>query len=416
MKKFPGNSAIFSLLALLMAAGFTLLGCVMGVGNTDPKSLEITNLSGGQVSQGQSGIAIGIFPPGTSPQEAISWTGIVARAFYDDVIRFGETTLTVPLYSTSSAYQDPWIGSGSYDVYLIVGSGDNTGYYRKQYVAFSSALTRVSAKDFMPVSLDDDPGGGDDNPGSGDNNPGSGGNNRDSKTLEITGIGYDQALLGQLGIAIGIFPSGTNLQEAILWTGIVAGASYDDVSLSEEILTVPLYSAPFGSGKRWTGSGSYDIYLMLGSGSNTLYYRRQNVVFSSASTKVSAMGFSQVSPSENAGAKTLVITGISEEQASHGLFGVVIGIFPPGTSPQQANSLTGIVARAVSFDTTLSGNDLTIRLYSTSSGFKERWTGSGTYDIYLTLGYGSIATHYRSQNASFISASTGVSARSFSQL
>jgi hypothetical protein len=408
MKRFPGNSAIFRLPALLMAVWFALTGCVMTVGNTDPKSLEITDLSGSQVSQGQSGIVLGIFLPGTSLQQALSLTGIVARASYDNVIRFGET-LTLPLYSASSAYQDAWIGSGSYDVYLIAGSGDNTGYYRKRYVAFSSALTRVSAKQFMPVSLDDDP-------GAGDNNPGWGGDNQDPKTLKITGIGYEQASLEQLGIAIGIFPPETNLQQAISLTGIVAGASYDDVSLSGEILTVPLYSAPFGSGKRWTGSGSYDIYFILGGGDNAVYYRRQNVVFSSASTAVSAMGFSQVSLSKNAGAKTLAITGISEEQASHGRFGVEIGIFPVGTSPQQANSLTGIVARAVSFDTTLSGNVLIARLYSASSGFGDTWTGSGTYDIYLTLGYGSIATHYRSQNVPFTSASTGISARSFSRL
>jgi hypothetical protein len=299
MKKLHRNRSIFSRPAMLFglvligtAALFGFMGCGTGEGNTDPKTLEISGFSDGQISQGQSGIAIGIFLSGTSPQEAISWTGIVARASYDGVIRFGKTTLTVPLYSTSSAYQDVWIGSGSYDVYLIMGSGDNTGYYRKRYVAFSSALTRVSAKDFMPVSLDD-PGDGDDKPGGGGDKPGGSGN-KDPKTLEITGISYEQASLGQMGIAIGIFPSGTNLQQAISWTGIVAGASYNDVSPFGEILIVPLYSAPFGSGKRWTGSGSYDIYLMLGSGSSALYYRRRNVVFSSASTKVSAAVFTEL--------------------------------------------------------------------------------------------------------------------------
>jgi hypothetical protein len=128
-----------------------------------------------------------------------------------------------------------------------------------------------------------------------DTTPSGGGGNTGPKTLVITGISAAQSSQGQAGIQIGIYPAGTTPQQASSLTGIVAGASDSDVILSGSTLTVPLYSAPFGSGNRWTGSGTYDIYLVLGSGSSESYYRKQNVSFTSASTQVSAADFSPVS-------------------------------------------------------------------------------------------------------------------------
>jgi hypothetical protein len=113
------------------------------------------------------------------------------------------------------------------------------------------------------------------------------------KTLVITDINAAQAAQGQLGIKIGIFRVGTTPEEASSWTGIIAGADEVTLSGSSEpfTITVPLYSAPFESGRRWTASGSYDVYLVLADSS---YYRKQNVSFSSASTTVSATTFSPV--------------------------------------------------------------------------------------------------------------------------
>jgi hypothetical protein len=119
------------------------------------------------------------------------------------------------------------------------------------------------------------------------------------KDLVITGISASQAAQGQSGIMIGIFPVGTTPEQAFSQTGIVAAA---DSNAGD--VTPPTGSAPYTVSvslrampdytSRWTGSGIYDIYLVLG-GSN--YYRKQNVSFTSASTSVSATTFSTVTPS-----------------------------------------------------------------------------------------------------------------------
>jgi hypothetical protein len=126
---------------------------------------------------------------------------------------------------------------------------------------------------------------------------GTGGGNTDPKTLVITGIDEDLAdLNGE--IQIGIFPPGTSPDQALLLTGIVAGASDSDVTLSGNsapfTVTVQLRSAPFDFGNLWTGFGTYDIYVIVGSRNDMRYYWRENVLFAAASTVVSKDSFSEV--------------------------------------------------------------------------------------------------------------------------
>jgi uncharacterized repeat protein (TIGR02543 family) len=112
--------------------------------------------------------------------------------------------------------------------------------------------------------------------------------------------------------------------------------------------------------------------------------------------------------------KTLVINDITQE-----LFGsedrVQIGIFEPGTSAAQALAYENIVAGADSGDGTISVSGTaepytaTAELYSIES--ETRWTGSGTYDIYLIV---NDEGYYRKQNAAFNSTTTTVSATTFS--
>jgi hypothetical protein len=115
-------------------------------------------------------------------------------------------------------------------------------------------------------------------------------------------------------------------------------------------------------------------------------------------------------------AKDLVITGISASQAAQGQSGIMIGIFPAGTTPEQALSQTGIVAAAdsnagdVTSPTGSAPYTVTVSL-RTMPGYTSRWTGSGVYDIYLVLGG---SNYYRKQNVAFTSASTSVSATTFS--
>jgi uncharacterized protein (DUF2147 family) len=119
---------------------------------------------------------------------------------------------------------------------------------------------------------------------------------------------------------------------------------------------------------------------------------------------------------------TLVITNISAAQAGQGQDGVMIGIFPAGTSPQQVWSQTDtdIVAEADSSNgaiTPPSGSapyTVTATLYAIQDG--GRWTDSGVYDIYLVLLNlkGWTVSVYRMQSVSFTNGQKTVSAASFS--
>jgi hypothetical protein len=107
--------------------------------------------------------------------------------------------------------------------------------------------------------------------------------------------------------------------------------------------------------------------------------------------------------------KVLVITGLDPTQQQS--TSLMVGIFPAGTPLQQAAAQTGIVAGATSAsgNVTVSGNTATIELYA-APGYNSKWTDSGTYDIYLSVGN----NYYRSQNVAFVSATTQVATTSFS--
>jgi hypothetical protein len=128
--------------------------------------------------------------------------------------------------------------------------------------------------------------------------------------LVITGI--TDVLLGQAltGISIGIFPAETPPAQAFEKTNIVAGARNDgeddeDITLygisAPYTATAELYAFEDGNfSYRWMGSGTYDVYLMLGpENSPTAIYRKQGVSFTSGGvTSVAAIigegGFSPV--------------------------------------------------------------------------------------------------------------------------
>jgi CO dehydrogenase/acetyl-CoA synthase epsilon subunit len=213
-----------------------------------------------------------------------------------------------------------------------------------------------------------------------------------SKTLVITNIPSEYTQGGS--VQIGLFPVGTSLQEAVNQTGIVAEADSGYITLSGSTVTAYL-TVPNTSGW-WTGSGTYDVYLTV---NYSTYYRAQSVSFTSASTSVSQSAFSEVS------FKTLVITNTSSADQSGN---IQIGIFPVGTTLQTALDQTGIVAEADSGTITVSGNSATALL--SVPGTSNRWTGSGTYDIYLIVNN---STYYRAQSVSFTSASTEVARGNF---
>jgi len=119
-----------------------------------------------------------------------------------------------------------------------------------------------------------------------------GGGGSDPKTLVITDISEIQSSMADTSCVIGIFPPGTTQLQAAAWVGIVAGAGYDDMiatgSSEPYQVTVPLYSAPFDfyNPKRWTGSGTYDIFALLNTSGDAYVVR--NVDIESATTTIDA--------------------------------------------------------------------------------------------------------------------------------
>jgi hypothetical protein len=128
--------------AVLLVLGLGLAGCDNGsTTNNDPKALVITNLSSAQLSA--SSIQIGIFPAGTTPQQAMAQTSLVAGSDKDNATVSG-TTATFELWAGSNR----WTGSGTYDIYIALGST----YYRKTGVPFTSVTISVNATTFESVS------------------------------------------------------------------------------------------------------------------------------------------------------------------------------------------------------------------------------------------------------------------------
>jgi hypothetical protein len=156
-----------------------------GSGNTDPKTLVITDIEETLVTQFQDSAIIGIFPVGTTLEQALSWTGIIAGAATDDeALSTGPApyTVTVELLDLEDGTSDGsrWTGSGTYDIYLLTDSEDIYGCYRKENVSFTSASTSVSIADFSTVIS---PGGSSDYDG--------GWNGSDGSYFVISGSNYE---------------------------------------------------------------------------------------------------------------------------------------------------------------------------------------------------------------------------------
>jgi hypothetical protein len=81
-------------------------------------------------------------------------------------------------------------------------------------------------------------------------------------------------------------------------TGIVAGAdlSNEDIIVAGSgpyTLTIPLYN--INNNNRWTGSGTYDIYVEL-NGSGGHYYKASSVNISSGTTTIPFSSATEVFP------------------------------------------------------------------------------------------------------------------------
>jgi hypothetical protein len=128
-----------------------------------------------------------------------------------------------------------------------------------------------------------------------DGNGDDGGGNTDPKTLLLSmpETIFSQAHPGTF--QIGVFPAGTTTQQAYAMTGLIAGCDDETPGMdytksgSKYIVTLPLYT--INTNDRWTGSGIFDIYAVLGTSN---YYRASSVNISSATTSITVAALNAV--------------------------------------------------------------------------------------------------------------------------
>jgi hypothetical protein len=120
-----------------------------------------------------------------------------------------------------------------------------------------------------------------------DNGTTSGDGGGGGKVLVIQNIPNSILSADQYG-EIGLFNVGTTLTQAQSLTGFVAGAYVynDDVNVitsgSTSTVSIPLYNI---DETRWSGSGTYDIYVQVNDYSGTIY-KASSINFSTGTTTV----------------------------------------------------------------------------------------------------------------------------------
>jgi len=154
------NFFVPGMLALAFALIFT--SCDTGTSdngeNNDPKTLVITGIPSDvfeawneyYYNDGHYNGSIGLFPTGTTQQQAGEWKTVVAGADLsnpDIIIRgsgsSGPYTLTVPLYVSNISTNVIWDGSGTFDVYLIFWDSVYSRIHRGDSIKISSGTTTV---------------------------------------------------------------------------------------------------------------------------------------------------------------------------------------------------------------------------------------------------------------------------------
>jgi hypothetical protein len=128
-------------------------------GTSGQNTLIIQGIPANVFAYGEEGGEIGVFPFGTTPEQAMSYIGIVAEAsLSNDGIEVGTNgstyELTIPLYDCiSKNYDVPWTGSGTFTVYVVLfGGGEH--YYKASPVSIASGTTTISFNNATEVFPD----------------------------------------------------------------------------------------------------------------------------------------------------------------------------------------------------------------------------------------------------------------------
>jgi hypothetical protein len=152
----------------LSSDGNTLTGSIDGntgtftrsvVGDGVPKTLVITSIPASVYAYGKDGGGIGVFPAGTSKENALQQKGVVAGVgLEDDGDNFtaekkddNTYTLTLQLHIIGAG-DIPWTGTGPHDVYVALFS-NNVGHYYKASATFSAATTTIEFSSAPELTL-----------------------------------------------------------------------------------------------------------------------------------------------------------------------------------------------------------------------------------------------------------------------
>jgi hypothetical protein len=143
-----------------------------------------------------------------------------------------------------------------------------------------------------------------------------GGDDGVQKTFVITGIPGYVFVHGGAGGGVGIFPTSTSDEDAFQQQekGVVAAADLEnDGKITEENAAYTLSLLLYADGIRWTGTGTYNVYVMLNGGGGH-YYKASNVTFSQATTTISFSAATEIYPLGGGGPATP--TGVKAEALS----------------------------------------------------------------------------------------------------
>jgi riboflavin transporter FmnP len=138
---------LVGIIAFVAVIGFSMTACDDGNDdgdNTDPKTLRITMPTTIFSQAYWNGFMVGVFPAGTTLQQAFDMTGLIAGCddetsgvdFYESGLNY---IVTLPLYNINTGYR--WTGSGTFDIYALLGDSD---YYKAGSVNISSATTSLT--------------------------------------------------------------------------------------------------------------------------------------------------------------------------------------------------------------------------------------------------------------------------------
>jgi len=136
------------ILAIALVFGLTVVSCGDDGGNTEPKTIVITGLTGnwgyGEIILIPAGTPVADFDNGK--------VGVVARAYWDnDDVLVASSSVTYPLHNNPGDFSSSrWTGSGTYDVWWWY-NPNYTGTvwcYIASSVSFTSAITTVPVSRF----------------------------------------------------------------------------------------------------------------------------------------------------------------------------------------------------------------------------------------------------------------------------